>query len=393
MPEPQGADPIPAHDAPLGVFRRFLKFGSLAWGGPAAQIAMISHECVEEERWVEPETFRRTLAVYQVMPGPEAHELCVYFGRIRAGKLGGLLAGLGFMLPGLLLMLALSVLYVEGGLQEGFEELFYGLQAAVGALVAMAIVRLGRKFLDDLPLFLIAGAVLTVTLATPVGFVISLAAAGLAYWLWTAAGRGRLSDRAADLGLLSPVPIAVLSGAVGITLADELLLEGLRAGLLTFGGAYTVVPLLQESAVDSQGWLTQAEFLDGLAIASILPAPMVIFGTFVGYIAGGLGGALAMTAGIFLPAFVLPIFFHRPLVRLADSVRVRPFLLGVAAGAIGLIASVTITILEAGIVDVPSALLALAAFLLLLRFSGKLTMAAVVLGCGIVGAALQLTVL
>jgi chromate transporter len=389
----QPADPAPSRDPLSVVFRRFLKFGALAWGGPAAQISMISHECVEEERWVDPETFRKTLAVYQVMPGPEAHELCVYFGRIRAGKLGGLLAGLGFMLPGLLLMLGLSYLYVEGGLKEGFEELFYGLQAAVGALVAMAIVRLGRKFLDDLPLFVIAGAVLAVTLATNIGFVVSLGAAGLAYWLWTAAGRGRLSERAVGFSLLSPVPLGLLAAAGGVTLVDELLIEGLRAGLLTFGGAYTVVPLLQESAVDAEGWLTQAEFLDGLAISSILPAPMVIFGTFVGYVAGGLGGALAMTVGIFLPAFVLPIFFHRPLVRLAASVRVRPFLLGVAAGAIGLIASVTVTILEASVVDLPSALLALGAFALLYRFSGKLTIAAVVLGCGVVGALLQLTVL
>src|SRR5918911_3839756 len=103
-------------DRPGAIFARFLKFGLLAWGGPAAQIAMIKHECVDEERWVSEETFKKTLAVYQVLPGPEAHELCVYFGRIRGGKLGGFLAGLGFMLPGFLLMLALSVLYVEAGL-------------------------------------------------------------------------------------------------------------------------------------------------------------------------------------------------------------------------------------------------------------------------------------
>ena len=89
-------------DAPGAIFARFLKFGALAWGGPAAQIAMIKRECVDEEGWVDEETFKKTLAVYQVLPGPEAHELCVYFGRIRGGKLGGFLAGLGFMLPGFL---------------------------------------------------------------------------------------------------------------------------------------------------------------------------------------------------------------------------------------------------------------------------------------------------
>ena len=98
------------------IFIRFLKFGLLAWGGPAAQIAMIKGECVDEERWISEESFKKLLAVYQVLPGPEAHELCVYFGRLRGGKLGGFLAGLGFMLPGFILMLGLSILYVEASL-------------------------------------------------------------------------------------------------------------------------------------------------------------------------------------------------------------------------------------------------------------------------------------
>jgi len=107
---------------------------------------MIAKECVDEEGWVSEETFKKTLAVYQVLPGPEAHELCVYFGRLRGGRRGGLVAGLGFMLPGFLLMLGLSILYVETNLSTRFEELFYGLNAAVGALVAMAIVRLNRTW-------------------------------------------------------------------------------------------------------------------------------------------------------------------------------------------------------------------------------------------------------
>ena len=139
-------------DPPAAIFVRFLKFGALAWGGPAAQIAMIKRECVDEEGWVDEETFKRTLAVYQVLPGPEAHELCVYFGRIRGGKLGGILAGLGFMLPGFLLDAALSVLYVEADLAEHLDELFYGLKAAVGALLARALVRLSRSFITDVPL-------------------------------------------------------------------------------------------------------------------------------------------------------------------------------------------------------------------------------------------------
>src|SRR5215218_1460006 len=164
----------PHGDSPVSIFTRFLKFGLLAWGGPAAQIAMIKRECVDEEGWVSEETFKKTLAVYQVLPGPEAHELCVYFGRIRGGRLGGFLAGLGFMLPGFLLMLALSIAYVEAGLAEELDELFYGLSAAVGALVARALVRLSRSFITDVPLAVLAIAAFVLTLIAGASFVLVL---------------------------------------------------------------------------------------------------------------------------------------------------------------------------------------------------------------------------
>ena len=379
-----------AHDPLRSTFTRFLKFGALAWGGPAAQIAMIKRECVDEEGWVSEETFRKTLAVYQVLPGPEAHELCVYFGRLRAGKLGGLLAGLGFMLPGFLLMLGLSVLYVEAGLDTRFDELFYGLKAAVAALVAMAIVRLSRSFISDVPLALLAAASFALTLSGFGGFVLVLAVAGLLYWLWTARG---WSGAVSAMGATPIVIFAVATGAITISLTADVFLEGLRAGLLTFGGAYTAIPFLQEGAVETQGWLTNGEFLDGLALSGILPAPLIIFSTFVGYLAGGLPGSLAMTLGIFLPAFVFPIFLHRAFVSVAENPRIRPFLLDVAAAVIGLIAAVAVELLKTAVVDVASAILVVGAFALLYRFHAKLTVLYVVVGCGVIGALLQLTVL
>ena len=136
----------------------------------------------------------------------------------------------------------------------------------------------------------------------------------------------------------------------------------MKAGLLTFGGAYTVIPFLREAAVENHHWLTSGQFIDGLAMGGILPAPLIIFSTFVGYIAGGLGGALVITLGIFMPAFVFPIFLHRQLVAVSENERLHPFLLGVAAAVIGLIAAVTVTILETSVVDVYTALIALGAF-------------------------------
>jgi chromate transporter len=377
-------------DPPASIFLRFLRFGALAWGGPAAQIAMIKQECVDEERWVSEETFRKTLAVYQVLPGPEAHELCVYFGRLRGGKRGGFLAGLGFMLPGFLLMLALSVLYVDAEISAELDELFYGLSAAVGAIVGRALIRLGTSFVTDVPLAVIALGAFGLTAFASASFVLVLAGGGLAYELWTNAGRYRGRMRA-----ISPLPVlgVTLAGTVTISLTAEIFVEGLKAGLLTFGGAFTVIPFLQESAVQGHGWLTDPQFVDGLALSGVLPAPLIIFSTFVGYVAGGLPGALAMTVGIFLPAFLLPIFLHRWLVAVADNPRIRPFLLGIAAAVVGLIAAVTVTIVDTGVVDAPTALLAIGAFAALMRFHGKLTVLWVVLGCGVLGGALQLTVL
>src|SRR5664279_5110279 len=162
-PSPLGADP------PGEIFTRFLKFGCLAWGGPAAQIAMIKRECVDEEGWISDATFKKLLAVY--------------FGRLRGGKLGGFLAGLGFMLPGFILMLGLSALYVEANLAGHLHGLFYGLTAAVGALVARALVRLSKSFISDVPLALIALAGFALTLWLGITFVVALLGGGVAYEL------------------------------------------------------------------------------------------------------------------------------------------------------------------------------------------------------------------
>ena len=216
-----------------------------------------------------------------------------------------------------------------------------------------------------------------------------LLGAGLAYEL-----RANVSRWSGRLHSLSPAVLAlgVASGAIAASLTAEIFLEGLKAGLLTFGGAFTVIPFLQQAAVADHHWLTDSQFVDGLALGGILPAPLIIFSTFVGYLAGGLAGALAMTLGIFLPAFLFPIFFHRSLVAVAENPRIRPFLLGVAAGVIGLIAAVAVDIVETSIVDGYTASLAIGAFLALNRWHGKLTVLYVVLACGLLGAGLQLTV-
>jgi chromate transporter len=165
------------------IFLRFLRFGLLAWGGPVAQIAMIRQELVEEERWISRERFNRVLAVYQVLPGPEAHELCVYFGMLAGGRTGGILAGLGFMLPGFLLMFALSYLYVAyGPYLSLFAGMLWGFQTAVAALIVRAVYMIGRHAITNR--FLLGIAILTgIAQLLGVNFMVTLVLAGISYAL------------------------------------------------------------------------------------------------------------------------------------------------------------------------------------------------------------------
>src|SRR5215212_6325674 len=165
----------------LALFWRFLRFGFLAWGGPVAQIAMIKRELVEEERWVEPSRFNRLLAIYQVLPGPEAHELCVHFGMMKGRRLGGLLAGLAFMLPGLLLILIIAWFYQRLDLQQPqIAAVFLGIQIGVIALIVRAVHRIADHTLTDPWLWAMAVAA-AAGAALEISFWITLPAAGLAY--------------------------------------------------------------------------------------------------------------------------------------------------------------------------------------------------------------------
>ena len=382
---------------PLGaLFLRFLRFGLLAWGGPVAQIGMIKRELVEEERWVSPEKFNRVYAVYQVLPGPEAHELCVYFGTLARGRLGGLLAGLGFMLPGFLLMLLLSWVYVRFGIATpAFAAVFAGVQAAVLALIVRAVHRIGKHALADRWLW---GIALASTAATLLGvhFLITLALAGIGYEVlarrnWALAGAtglvfalavslaaiGHFGDpepaRAIDAAAQAPPGLAALFGS------------GLESGLLTFGGAYTVIPFLLHDAVEVGGWMTREQFLDGLALGGILPAPLIIFATFVGYIGRGPLGALALTAGIFLPAFGFTMLGHEYLERATNHPGLQRVLAGVTAGVVGLIAATTILLVPACIPGVRSTAIFAVGLLILYRWHAKLSVAVVVALAGAAG--------
>ncbi len=350
---------------------------------------------MDEEHWVSSERFNRTLAVYQVLPGPEAHELCVYFGLLAGGRIGGLLAGLGFLLPGLVLMLALSAFYVSVGLASPVvAALFAGAQAGVVAVVVRAVHRIGKGALRDSWLFGLAGMAAAAELAGA-HFAFGLSFCGIVYVLVrrrrfvAALAIGLLIAGAAGFFVLRGAPTNELASASVAAprppTARAILGSGLKAGLLTFGGAYTAIPFVRKDAVERGHWLTDRQFLDGLALGGILPAPLIIFGTFVGYVAGGLLGALAMTFGIFLPAFAITLVGHETLERVVENRSLHDLLDGVTAGVVGLIAATSVHLFRAGIRNLPQLLLFGAGLATLYLWRSKAAVAAVVLGAAIVG--------
>jgi chromate transporter len=351
------------------LFLKFLRFGCLAFGGPVAQIAMVRQALVEQERWIESARFNRLLAVMQVLPGPEAHELCVHMGMVARGRIGGLLAGLGFMLPGFVLMLACGWAYGEfiAG-RADLAGVLLGVQVAVLAVIARSVQRIGQHILIDRALVGIAAAAAVGTLA------------GVPFWVPLIAGAFAYARPANPYAAASLAAVIVLAGWLLLPQATEapgattlahretvavpaLFMIGLKGGLLTFGGAYTAIPYVRADTV-GRGWLSDGQFLDGIALGNLLPAPLVIFATFVGYVAGGFPGALAITAGMFLPAFAFSMIFFERLEAVVEHSRLHRTLDGVAAAAVGVIAATLVQLALAAAERLDRPLLALPIFAL-----------------------------
>jgi chromate transporter len=291
--------------------------------------------------------------------------------------MGGLLAGLGFMLPGFVLMFALSWMYVTIGTNSALlAAVFYGCKPAVLALIVRATHRIGRHALTDRWLWILCIAVAAGS-AAGWSFLVLLPTAGLLY------SRVRRAPRGGVHTVFFPMPFLLfVQGSVVAASPSILALfgYGLRTGLLTFGGAYTAIPFLQQDAVESGAWMTNSQFLDGLALGGILPAPLIIFSTFVGYLGGGPVGGIVLTAGVFLPAFAFTLIGYEYVERLIANKSAHAFLDGVAAGVVGLIVVTALGLVRSAVIDVPTFIVFAVALAAAYRWKARIAVAGIMAG-------------
>ena len=372
------------NDALREVVRLFLRLGFTAFGGPAAHIAMMHDEVVVRRGWMAEQHFLDLVGATNLIPGPNSTEMAIHIGYERAGWRGLIAAGICFIMPAVLIVLALAWAYVEYGNTPQGDALMYGIKPVIIAIVVQALSRLVPTALKGPLLATIGIGALALYL---LGVNELLVLFGGALLVVAIQAVRRFPSTVAMLlplaGLESGLRQAGTNNPVSL---DRLFLIFLKVGALLYGSGYVLLAFLRNDLVVNYGWLTDQQLLDAVAIGQFTPGPVFTTATFIGYVLAGIPGAIVATLGIFLPSF----FFVALLTRIVPYIRKSPwtaaFLDGVNVAALGLMAGVTWQLGHAALIDIPTILLALAAGVLLFRF--KLNSAWLVLVGGSVGLAI-----
>jgi chromate transporter len=366
-PEPIAAAPtlpalVPCSMRELLLY--FLRLGTFGFGGPIALAGYMQRDLVERRRWISKQDYVEGLALAQLAPGPLAAQLAIYLGWVRARIVGATLVSIAFITPSLLMVLAISAFYVKYGGLPWMQGAFYGIGAAVIAIIARSAVKLVRLTLErDRLLWAV--------------FAVSAAVTGYTekeiLWIFLAGGvlvmLVRTPFRAgAPAAMLVALPHWV-SGGLGEAAAAPLLWKLFwffaEAGAVVFGSGLAIVPFLHGGVVNDLRWLDERQFLDAVAVAMITPGPVVITVAFIGFLVAGLTGALVAAVGVFLPCYlfvIIPAPYYR---RWAKVAQIKSFVAGVTAAATGAIAGATWVLGRRAILDVPTILIFLLTLLAL----------------------------
>jgi chromate transporter len=366
----------------------FLKLGTFGFGGPIALAGYMQRDLVEQRRWISKEEYVRGLALAQLAPGPLAAQLAMYLGWVRGRLLGATLVSLAFILPSFVMVLGLAYAYVQLGGLSWMQGLFYGIGAAVIAIIARSVQKLTKLTLGKDPLlwaiFVANGAVTALTESEIIWLFI---ASGLLVYIVRI--RPGFSSQASSLmpwswwltGLNGPLDVSLL-WKIGIYFAE--------AGAFVFGSGLAIVPFLHGGVVEQNHWLTEQQFLDAVAVAIITPGPVVITVAFIGFLIAGFAGAGVAAIAVFLPCYLFVIIPAPYYSRIADNKSIKAFVDGVSAAAAGAIGGAAIVLGRRAIHDVPTVVIAVATFAVLFKVK-KLPEPFVIIVAGILGAVIQST--
>jgi len=364
----------------------FLKLGTIAFGGPAAHIAMMEDEVVRRRRWMTNDEFLDLLGATNLIPGPNSTEMAIHIGHRRAGWKGLLVAGASFILPAVLIVTAFAWAYVRYGSVPQVKGVLYGVKPVIIAIVLQALWSLGRSAIKTklLAVISLVGVLLTFLgiheLLVLLGGGLVVVFAGLVARAVRGQGPLKMISASPLLVFLQSAP--PIAATVSFSLA-LLFLFFLKVGAVLYGSGYVLLAFIRADLVDRWHWLTESQLLDAVAVGQVTPGPVFTTATFIGYVLGGVKGAVVATVGIFLPAFFF-VAVSGPLVpRIRQSPTAGAFLDGVNAAAMSLMLVVTYLLGRAAIVDLTTIALAVISGALLFRF--RLNSAWLVLGGGIVG--------
>jgi chromate transporter len=365
----------------------FLRLGAFGFGGPIALAGYMQRDLVERRRWISKQDYKEGLALAQLAPGPLAAQLAIYLGWVRAGVWGATLVSAAFILPSFLMVMALSALYVSYEGLSWMQGLFYGIGAAVIAIIARSAQKLIKMSLaGDYLLWAIFAVNAGVTAYTESEIVWVFLLSGILAILLKSPPKAPPATSA--LGLAPAWLLAGLKGPAASGVLWKILLYFGEAGAFVFGSGLAIVPFLYGGVVEKFGWLSEQQFLDAVAVAMITPGPVVITVSFIGYLVAGPLGATAAAVGVFLPCYlfvILPAPYFR---RFANNARLKAFVDGVTAAATGAIAGAAFVLGRRAIFDLPTALIALGTLALLLKLK-KAPEPLIILGAGFVGLLLK----
>jgi len=349
------------------VFLYFLMLGFVNIGGPVAQITMMYNHMVERKHWLSNDRFIKIMSFCHMLPGPEALQLAIYVGYLKRRLLGGIVAGLTFILPGAVAMVILSWLYVTYGRLPQVGYVLYVLKPAVLGIICAGIIKLGRASITSVFLAVLLVGAFAGMYFGRINFLLIMIAAGFLNFFFTE-GWPHLRKQA---GIL-PITLSLILGGFTATLPFtnsrwvQMSWLFLKTGMFSFGGAYASIIFLERGAVAEHGWLTAGQLLDGVALSVATPGPFMLFTTFVGYLAGGVAGAVLATFLVFLPSFVFVLVGAHYFEQVRSNRFIQAFLAGASAAVVGIIIVVSLNLAPEALAGLPGIIIALAAFLLIL---------------------------